>query len=328
MTTFTMVGFRKASEKDKTALAYTLIDGSFNIVNLTAADVASGIASKKFVVTNMEFVGGELKVSNGAASNYTRLIVQTNQLIPGKAVILNRIERNGKLAGYVVYDTYGTIREVTVADAVEMYNKLGGFANGKIRHTADGDIISSISGNYPLIQVSIESKSASGKVKVLVNYITKALGETKSAKFAGVILDCENVATLSNLYKKLGEGNKALKAALKELGADEKQMISIETCRITETMLFFIVKATDLQDLCALKAKDVSVVPGFGDHTFLSCIDYTTGDESIVKFGAGFDASKAAEAINGGSKRTKQGALTLAVEVMNSTLGKTLTARK
>ena len=161
MKNFTMIT-RHGSSKDAVS-AYTLISSDYQTVTMPVKELAAAINSKKIAVTNLGLSAKGLVSTNGALDKYTLINSQTNQVEGiARAVILDRVEQNGKLVGYTVFTQNGTLAEVNIADAAALASK-GLISNGKIRHTQDGDIVSAIGGTYPLRTISF-SEAPKGEI--------------------------------------------------------------------------------------------------------------------------------------------------------------------
>ena len=98
MKNFTMIT-RHGSSKDNIT-AYTLISSNYQTMTMPAKDLAEAISNNKIIVNNMEVSNKGLVSTNGSLDKYTLINTQTNQVEGvARAVILDRVEQNGKLVG-------------------------------------------------------------------------------------------------------------------------------------------------------------------------------------------------------------------------------------
>lgn len=223
MKNFTMVA-RHGVSKDNIS-AYTLISSDYQIKTVDAASLFQSLKDKKIVVSNMGITDGKLTSTNGATDKYT-FINTKDGLVEGepKAVILDRVEQNGKLVGYTVFTQFGTIAEVKVSDAVVMVGKKL-VSNGKIKHTQDGDIVSSIGGNYPLRVISIE-KAPVGDINVEILFFSKILGT--NLKYFGAVISSNAAASLHKITPTLQKSNSKITAdVIKVAGDNDKDAFAI-----------------------------------------------------------------------------------------------------
>ncbi len=262
-------------------MTHTLIADDYSIVRLNGDAILEGIKSKKFVVTNMGITEKGLVVNNGAADKYTLIDAMTNA-VKGKAspVVINRAETNGKLLGYVIFNTDGVLQEINVQQALIIHG-VTPFANGKIRHTKDGDIIQSIEGNCPVRVIEV-SKAPAGDINVDLIFLGSAIGTgTAKVKYAGIILDCENAAILSKLHGKLMGENKKLVDKVFDLSQDKKTFESLAVKRTGTAGFYGVFPTAVVFELIKKAGNKVSIA--FED-LMVSCIDYKEdGTESMVK---------------------------------------------
>lgn len=213
---FTAVA-RHLGTDGKTVVGYTIIDQSYQTRLVSVDDLKKEIASKKSIFTNIGLSEGkhELAGTNGSLEKYTTLGADNNVVGTARAVILNRAEQNGRLIGYTVFSTNGTIMELKVADAVALCNRKL-ISNGKIRHTETGDIVSAIGGTYPLRQIEVKA-APKGVMTVDIMYFTKAymeadgdIKEIAGAKYFGAIVSCTSATEMSKATDVLSKSNAAL----------------------------------------------------------------------------------------------------------------------
>lgn len=208
MKTLTMVmrcGDPKASAEN---MHYTLIGEDYSFERMSGAALANAIKAKKVEVTNMGVSEKGLIATNGAIKNYTLIDPAGNLVGVPRAVILNRVELNDKLLGYTIYNQSGVLQEVTTPVAAQMATA-GLIANGKIRHTQTGDIVASINGFYPL-RVMKYTESTKMDITVDVMFIGSAIKGRHMTKYAGLIVNGADAASISKVHKKLEAENKKL----------------------------------------------------------------------------------------------------------------------
>lgn len=316
MKTLTMVARAAALSKgkivDESDVVYNLIAEDYSAVVLSAKDLAKKIAAKEVEVTNLGIEGGKLVATNGAMEKYPLLDLVTNQYVTKPAaVILNRVEVNDKLLGYTVLCADGIIRELVLSKALELYKTVT-IANGKIRHTNDGDIISSIKGNYPLRVLEIKNVAPS-TISLNTTFITEAVGN-KAGKitYVGVLVDCSNAADMAKMFEKLREDNKKVRAGVKLLGASEEVMNKLKIERSIGTSLYVVMTLNTYLSLVSDKNSKVSFPMG---DLLVSGIDYSNDSivESLLKISPDFKLSK----VKDGNEKTAQVAKKLVETVMS-----------
>lgn len=213
---FTVV-VRHLGVDGKTVTGYTLIDQNYQTSMVSVDALKKEITSKKSVFTNIGFADGknELVGTNGSLEKYTTLGADNSVIGTPRAVILNRVENNGRIIGYTVFSNAGTIMELKVADAVALCNRKL-ISNGKIRHTQMGDIVSAIGGTYPLRQIEVKA-APKGVMSVNLMYFTKAymdtdggLKEIAGAKYFGAIVSCTSATEMSKVADILSKSNATL----------------------------------------------------------------------------------------------------------------------
>lgn len=223
----TMVARNGMPKAPANSMNFTLIADDFSIHTMSGNKLAAAINDKKVVVTNMSVSAKGLVSTNGALDKYTLIDNTGNVVGVPRNVILNRIEVNNKLAGYVMFSAAGVISRISVADAATLANN-GLIANGKVRHTADGDIVAAIGGNYPLIETKLEDAKVEKPVIDLV-FFGSAIDGAKMCKFAGVTITSKSAATLAKKYSSLKNENAKLIKELKEnFGYTDEELKSFE----------------------------------------------------------------------------------------------------
>lgn len=243
MKTFTMIT-RHGSSKDNVS-AYTLISSDYQTVTMTVNEIAAAISSEKIAVTNLGLCKKGLVSTNGAIDKYTLINTATNQVEgTARAVVLDRVEQDGKLLGYTVFTQNGILTELSVVDAAALAKK-GLISNGKIRPTANGDIVSAIGGNYPLRTITM-SKAPKGKVIGDVLYFGKIVGDP--VEHVGVIISCTSAAEMSKIADIANKSNaKVIAAAVKVAGQSVRESLAIK--RMGANSLYAVVELDILEKL-------------------------------------------------------------------------------
>lgn len=153
-----MIAVIKSSPKD--IAGFRIIDcsqlgakgGAVNVKDVDYASVLKALSSGT-KVENLEVINGEIKGSNGALSSYTQLTIN-NEVIKNNtpAVVLYRTSDDK----FVMASYMGAVTVEDYESAINLAEKID-VANGKIR-TLDGKkVLSSIKGNYPLLEVAAQT---------------------------------------------------------------------------------------------------------------------------------------------------------------------------
>lgn len=275
MKNFTMIT-RHGSSKD-TISAYTLISSDYQTVTMSVKDLSAAISSKKIAVTNLDLSKKGLVSTNGALDKYTLINSQTNQVEGiARAVILDRVEQNGKLVGYTVFTQNGTLAEVNIADAAALASK-GLISNGKIRHTQDGDIVSAIGGTYPLRTISF-SEAPKGEITTDILYFGTVVGVP--TEYFGAIVSCTSATEMSQIIHMLSTSNASvINEVSKVAGQSVRESLAIK--RMGANSLYGVFSIASLKKLLKANSK---LRNQLGSIT-VSAIKYTNGeaDEATVK---------------------------------------------
>lgn len=268
MKTFTMITRHGINQEDISA--YTLISNDYQTVTVSKDELIKGISSKKIAVNNLEVTPKGLNSTNGALNKYTFINITTNSPEgTTRAVILDRVEKAGKLVGYTVFTQSGTLAELTVADAVALAVK-GLISNGKIRHTQDGDIVSAIGGNYPLREIAMD-KAPKGDISVDLIYFGTITNNNE--QYFGAIISCTSAAEMSKLTDVLNKSNaKVVSSAVKVGGQKIRESLGIK--RMGANSLYGVFEIAILEKLLSAKA----VVKNSIDAITVSAIKYTKDD--------------------------------------------------
>lgn len=250
------------------AMNYTLIGEDYSFERMSGADIVKAIAGGKIEVTNLGIKDKGLVSTNGAMKNYTLVDMSGVLIDKPRAVILNRVESEKGLLGYTMYNTNGVLQEVNVAQAAELA-RAGLIANGKIRHTQQGDIVASISGFYPLRTIKM-GDTTDKSITVDVMFIGSAIAGQHNTKYAGVIINGKNAAAITKLYDNLVKANNKLVEKVSEIsGADEKDALGIKR---TGTSGFYGVYPIDTAFELIEKAGNKITLPM--GKLLIACTDY------------------------------------------------------
>ena len=261
-------------------MSYTLIGDDFSIHNMSADKLAAAINDKKAVVTNLAVTAKGLVSTNGAMDKYTTIGPDGQVIGVPRVVILNRVETNNKLSGYIVFNTNGFIGQMTVPQAAELAAN-GLIANGKIRHTAEGDIVAAIGGNYPLIEHQINTApDKADKPTVDLVLFGSALKSGKTLRYAGVVISSKNARTLANMSKALNTANaKLIDKLVAGYGYDAEGMGSYKLRQYTGAAVYGVYPMETITKL--LETGKVKCSLG---KLIVSCLDCNEADaaESIA----------------------------------------------
>lgn len=271
------------------SLFYTLIGEDYSFVRMTGADIVKAIASKTIEVTNLGLENKGLVSTNGALKNYTLVDPMGNLATEPRAVILNRVENEKGLLGYTIFNLNGTLQEVTVVQAVELA-KAGKVANGKIRHTQQGDIVASIGGLYPLRTIKMKD-AGDETITIAVMFMGSALdGSGKALRYAGVILEGKNAASVSKYYNTLAKSNKAVVDKLVSVSKDAN-LANTLGMKVTGTAGFYGIYDIDTVFSLIGKANNMISLPM--GKLMVACTDYTDSEhlESNVTLTSDFKAA-------------------------------------
>lgn len=205
MKTFTMITRHGDSKENITA--YTLISSDYQTVKLGVGELTNLLKEGKIKVNNLALESKGIVSTNGALDKYTFINNNTMEIVgTARAVILDRVEQNDKLLGYTAFTQFGTLVELNVVDATELA-KRGLISNGKIRHTSNGDIVSSIGGNYPLRQIEM-AKAPKGKITSDIFYFCTV--PDINQEYFGAIISCTSATEMSKLNDVLSKSNAKL----------------------------------------------------------------------------------------------------------------------
>lgn len=268
------------TDGSKKTMGYTLLTHDYQIVNMNAAELKNAILSKKSVVTNVDVQNDKLVATNGAFDKYTFINMNTG-MVEGtaRAVILNRVEQNNKLVGYTVFTQNGKITDLSVKDASVLANKKM-ISNGKVRHTADGDIVSAIGGTYPLRELKVE-QAPDGEITIKIGYFGTSIGA--DTDYFSALISCTSAAQLYKLDDALSKSNaKVVASTAKVAGQSIRSKLGWVRVGANDIAGSFELDILDK----LLKAKKVKVELLMGNNMSISAFKYGADgsvDESKVE---------------------------------------------
>lgn len=269
----------RIGKSNKEVSAYTLINENYETKTVKVSALAKILATDKSGVTNLALKDGKIVSTNGALDNYT--LIDTDEQ-PGnaikntpRAVILNRAEQNGKLIGYTAYMTNGAIAELSVAQAVELVNKKL-VANGKIKHTQSGDIVSSIGGEYPLRVIKVaEAPKAEIVCKPML------FNKVSNIECFGIVVKSTSAVQMTAINKVLEAANKSLVAKIEKAGLEKE---AFENQRVSATGVYAVIEEKEAAKIFGKTKVDfggmvVSVIDKSGEEIVVS----VNSDKTIGK---------------------------------------------
>lgn len=251
------------------AMHYILIGADYSFERMTGSEIVNAIKAKKIEVTNLGISEKGLVSTNGAMKNYTLVDEAGRPVGAPRAVILNRVESEKGLLGYTMYNVNGTLQEIGVAQAAELA-RANMIANGKIRHTQQGDIVASINGVYPLRTIKM-AETTDKTITVDLMFIGSAIAGKTNTKYAGIIVNGKNAAAITKLYDGLVKANKRLTDKLIESTGDTSVAETLGIQR-TATAGFYGVYPIDTAFEMIEKAGNKISLPM--DKIIIACTDY------------------------------------------------------
>lgn len=273
--TLTLVMRVGTTEKD--IQNYVFISDTYAVVTLSTREVVDAINNKKAVFNNVGISDKGIVSTNGAITNYTLFNPETNEVIgESKAVVIDRVEREGKLVGYTIFNKNGILQEVTVDQAVQIEKKSVGFANGKIRHTNSGDIISSIAGNFNLKTLSsVKTEPALNLTVVFFGSAIKSKPEA-ALKYVGLIVECDNAAALSKVYGMIEKDNSDLRNSMNTLANNSKESDHFKLIRTNKAGVYGVLSFKAFESLLEKANKEFRSVSG---TLTIACTDLDLYDD-------------------------------------------------
>ena len=299
-----------------TSSTYTLIGEDYSFEKMSGADIVKAVKAKKIEVTNLGITDKGLTGTNGSLKNYTTFDAAGNMVSQPRAVVLNRVETEKGLIGYTIYNMYGVLQEVNVAQLAELANA-GLVANGKIRHTKQGDMVSSISGMYPL-RIHKIGETVDTSLAVGITFMGAALHGKHSIKYAGVKVNCKNAAGITKVYEGLDKANKKLISEIQSItGTDETASMSLR--RMDSTAVYAVYPLEVAFKLIA-KANNKAELT-LNNKLYIACTDYEDDKtESTVLV----SADKKIAGKNSGNAKTDKAVKAYTEKILEKLSGVTL----
>lgn len=258
-------------------MKYTLIGSDFSTVTMTGNTLAKRINDGTIEVTNMGVTVKGLVSTNGAISKYTTFDAAGNLVGPPRCVVLNRVETNGKLSGYVMFTDNGLVEPVSITKAVALAS-VQLIANGKIKHTDAGDIVSSINGLYPLVE-SMAMAEPVGTSTIKFIFFGSAIKSGKKIAYAGAVTSAKDSKVVSRQHKEFCEKNEALISELKgTFNLDDKAVESMKIRQYPGAAFYGVYKMPEIP------VKNCTVSVG-QNNVIVGCIDCDAAEytESMVQ---------------------------------------------
>lgn len=256
MTTLTMVtvyASKRTSKGFEGITGFGFISSDYKTMTMSLAQTIEVIKSKKAVITNLGLENGKVVATNGAMNRYS-MVNTTTGMPDGEqmAVVLNRVEENGKLAYYTVFMQDCTVREVGIREAVAMC-KGNVLSNGKIKHTNDGDIVSSIAGSFILRQIE-PTKAPTEETMISIMYFETMAG---GPSYFGGVITSKSAVQITNMRDKLETSNLALIKDCEKAGKQNaKAVFGIQ--RMSENSFFGAFPLSVLDKL--ISAKEIKFI--------------------------------------------------------------------
>lgn len=240
---YTAVG--RTVDGNMKTLNFTLVSEDYMISSAKVEDIVKSMKKGSVDVVNLEPKDGTLAFANGAEKKYTTISAADGSFVTKpSAVIIDRVEdKSGKIVGYTVFMASGSLERVSVSAAVQAAMQ-GMIANGKIRHTSEGDIVSSIKGNYRLCTIDLDSAAKSdAKINLAVLFFANAINQQKQIPYVGVVVSCEAAAKQSKVLALAKESNTDLIKKLKEINATELDALKPQRISVSETYVVIELRA-------------------------------------------------------------------------------------
>ena len=270
---YTMVA--KSVNKDGKIVQFMLISNQYKFVSVDEAKLIQMIKSPDVDVVNLEIKDGKIHSINGDLNKYTTFNCEGKVEGKARGVILNRVEKNNELVGYVVYMHTGELKELSVKDTATLAeNQL--ISNGKIRQTAKGNIVSAIGGNYPLREIKIE-ESPAGKIDIKFMYAATTIGSGK--EYFGAIITGTSASQMAKVTRVLMKSNEEVASAVtKVLGKSSAESLKVR--RFGANGVYGVFDIKEMHELITKSKANVSVI---NNQDIVLSVLKANGDETIVK---------------------------------------------
>lgn len=243
--------------KKKEYQRFMLVDSNYHSTMVSAEDVVRALTKEPDCISNMEIREGKPISSNGALDRYAFGDLMTGQYVGVPSyVIIDRLESNGELVGYTVYNPQGMIQRIDVATAVKLAKeKL--ICNGKIRTSSKGkEIVSSIKGDYNVISADSAKQKKAEKIKVQLMFST--MNGNTNISYTGMIVDCVDMQRLSQIITECKKANETMVAKIKPYGGI-KAAKELQIVPMAESKFYVVIPDGELSKLCALPSVELKV---------------------------------------------------------------------
>ena len=247
--------------KKKEYQGFMLVDSDYRSMVVSAEDVVKALTKDPGCISNMEIRDGKPVSSNGALDRYAFGDRITGQYIGvANYVVINRIEENGNLWGYTMYAPNGTIQRVDNNNAVALAKqKL--ISNGKIRTSAKGtEFVSSIRGDYNVIDVSTKKQKKPEKVTLQLMFTT--MNGNTGVQYTGMIVKCVDMERLSQIITGCREANAALIQAILPYGG-KKAARELQIIPMAESTHYVVIDNKSLDAISKMDGVEVKVTNRF-----------------------------------------------------------------
>lgn len=299
-TVYTMV-CRKGDPKGSTLdMGYMLLGADGSQVGVSGRDLYNKLKSHQIEVVNLSIKGNEIISTNGDIKKYPMQVIDAKgeRWENGNVgVIVGRIETNGKLSGYRMFCSGTIVDPCSVADAMRIYNQ-NGIANGKVRHTSEGDIISAIGGTFPLYEfkqekVAEKKVEETGKDKLSILFITVATDGKTSVAYAGVLVTNSYVGQSQSYQRICSKANDRVMDGIKKLnkayGITDYNYDSLKQKNVNDKAFYTVVDVEYLKKMIKSFASnfyddnDYAQIFTDGVGTALSVMNYSEDGYDDVK---------------------------------------------
>lgn len=298
--------------KDGHDTGYMLIDDKYNIRSVGVQECYNLAMSG--LVKNLGVKDGSIISTNGALKRYTCIDVSTNTLCSyPRAVVLSRVEKNGKLIGYNIFCKDSIVRFANVEIAVHMV-KLDDVVNGKLRTTENGTIVSSIKGEYDIAEMGgNKSEEDNSKIKVKIVMLRSVIGDNNSViRAATIALNYSNANKMRKHMELLEECNIKLDKKIGNSIEDDipEEVMSTLVTKSCGTMIVSEILYDDFKQFMRTNNIDLeSNIPG--DGVVVACRD-SKGNESAIQL------DEKPKILGRGTENTDKECKEYAHEIMNN----------
>lgn len=260
------------------------ISDKYEFITLTDKEIIDEYRNKRSQFTNINVTPNGVESSNGAFERYGCFDCDSNAYIrPIAPVVLNRVEKDNKLLGYTVFMPNGTVKELRVTDAVKLHGMIK-FANGKLKPTETGDIISSIEGNYVLRTISItkEVKETDIKFDIQPIQFRSVINKNKHIRYVLAVFKFADAYSLNLCYDAIEKDNKIITKLVYEVAGEKgKRIISKDELGITNNGTSMVI-VISFETFIELWKKAVNKDKIAIDKKEVGCFDFSCTESDDV----------------------------------------------